>query len=200
MKVFAFDLGRVIFHFDYTIALKRIKEKGASVEKILHQLYENDFGLDFEKGLVSNRQFYLNFKNEFNVELDYEEFKDIWSDIFSPNHDVIDLIKRLKKNYPIYLISNINDLHFEFLHERYPQVFSLFNGLILSFKVKSVKPEKRIFEELKRTAGEEFENIIYIDDRQDLIDAAKPLDLQCIQFINLEQLTKQLNSLGINTS
>jgi putative hydrolase of the HAD superfamily len=197
MKVLAFDLGKVIFDFDYTVALERITQKGASIQEILCELYENNFGLDFEKGLISGKQFYHNFKNRFNVDIDYAEFKYIWSDIFSPNNEVITLIKQLKNIWPIYLISNINEFHFEFLHRNYPQIFALFNQLILSFKVKSVKPEKAIYEELKRISGKNFEHIVYIDDREDLIAEAKLLHMHCIQFKGVEELIQQLNRLGI---
>lgn len=200
MKVLAFDLGKVIFDFDYSSALERIKNKGASVEEILRELYENDFGLDFEKGLVSPEEFYLDFKSKFNAVLDYAEFKDIWSDIFIPNHDVINLVKELRKIHPTYLISNINALHFEFLNARYPEVFALFTRLILSYKVKSVKPEKQIYEELRKTAGTDYQNIIYIDDRDDLITKAKLLDLQCIRFENIKQLIEELSYLGVHKS
>ena len=151
MKVFAFDLGRVIFGFDYTLALERIKDKGASTEKILAALMEGNFGIDYEKGLLSSHEFYCDFTERFASKVTFDEFKNIWSDIFWPIPETIELIKHLKKNYPIYLISNINELHHQHLHSKYPQVFDLFNGLILSYKVKSVKPEAAIYESLRKS-------------------------------------------------
>jgi putative hydrolase of the HAD superfamily len=198
MKTFAFDLGRVIFDFDYNIALNKIRKKiSISPDKIIEELFYKDFATDFEKGLVSSHNFYLKFKNTFCDTLDFENFSEIWSNIFSPNKDVIQLIEQLKGQYPLYMISNINELHFEFLYEKYKEVFSHFNSLILSYKVKSVKPEKKIYEELKNTANTSYENIIYIDDRQDLIEEARKLNLNCIQFIDFKQLKSRLAGLNI---
>jgi len=197
-KVLAFDLGRVLFDFDYNIALEKIKDKiGMSIEEIIRELFNNDFGLSFEKGEVSPEEFYSSFKKTFKATLSYEYFVDIWCKIFSPKKDVIGLVRYLKGRYPLYLISNINELHFEYLFKEYWEVFSLFNELILSFKVKSVKPEKAIYQVLKDTAGVRFQDIIYIDDREDLITKAKDYGLQCLQFTDFNKLLGDLKNLGV---
>ena len=97
------------------------------------------------------------------------------------------------------MISNINELHFEYLYKEHPQVFSLFDELILSFKVKSIKPEIKIYQALRTAAGVEFENIVYIDDRADLIEAAKEFKLNCIQFVSHDKLIDDLRALDIDT-
>ena len=200
-KVIAFDLGRVLFDFDYNIALNKIKDKiNVPIERVIGELFENDFGLSFEKGLVTADKFYSHFKDTFGAALTYEYFVDIWCKIFSPKDEMIDLVRRLKADYPVYLISNINELHFDYLYQKYPQVFSLFKGLILSFKVKSVKPESLIYQTLRDTAEVEYEDIIYIDDRKDLITKAKNFNLQCLQFTGFDQLLKDLKNLGISVT
>ena len=198
MKCFAFDLGKVLFDFDYNIALKKIESKiSVSSDEIIHQLFFNDFGKDFEKGLVGAREFYEKFKNAFKLTSTYEEFIDSWCDIFSLNKDVASLIERLSYVYPVYLISNINELHFEYLYKNYPDIFSFFSGLILSYKVKSIKPEKEIYQLLKDKSGHDYKDIIYVDDRLDLIREAKQLNLSCINFTNFGELLSALDSHNI---
>jgi len=200
-KVIAFDLGKVLFDFDFNILLEKIKDKvGVPAEEVIRELFENDFGLGFEKGQVSPEEFYSSFNRAFKATLSYEDFTAAWSKIFSPKNEVIELVRHLKGKYPLYLISNINVLHFEYLFKQYREVFSLFNQLILSFKVKSVKPEQAIYQALKDTAGVGFEDIIYIDDRKDLITKAKDYSLQCLQFTSFNQLLADLKNLGVSVS
>jgi len=97
--------------------------------------------------------------------------------------------------YPLYLISNINELHFEYLEQRYPEIFSLFDEFILSYRVKSVKPEEKIYAELKKHSP--HKEIIYIDDRPDLISEATNLDLQSIQYSHFTALVNTLENLGV---
>ncbi|MCQ9205308.1 MAG: hypothetical protein NG737_03255 [Omnitrophica bacterium] len=200
MKVLAFDLGNVLFDFDYNLGLDKIKNRvGVSPDVIIEALFFKNFSLDFEKGLVSEKEFFLKFKKAFSGSLSFSEFIEAWSSIFSPNSETIALVKTLRLKYPVYLISNICKLHYDYLYKNHREVFDLFKGLILSFKVKSVKPEKKIYQILKETAGTQFNNIIYIDDRQDLIQKAKTFGLCCIKFINNSQLVEELQKLGINS-
>jgi len=193
MKCFAFDLGKVLFNFDYGIALKKIESKiGVPQEEIIHHLFYKNFADDFEKGLINAPQFYGKFKNTFKCSASFNEFADIWCNIFSPNHNVIGLAERLSYIYPVYLISNINELHFEHLHKNHPDVFSFFNGLVLSYKEKTIKPEKEIYQLLKNASGYRYEDIIYIDDRIDLIHKAKDLNLKCINFTGFNELLDEL--------
>ncbi|MBU2265577.1 MAG: HAD hydrolase-like protein, partial [Candidatus Omnitrophica bacterium] len=173
-KVLAFDLGNVLFGFDYTIALNKIKGRmKVTIPEVIYSLYDKNFTIPFEKGLVTGEEFYRLFMKEFGIDFAYSEFVDAWCKIFFPILEVIDLVKNLKGKYPLYLISNINQLHFEYLNQEYPEVFSLFNGLVLSYAIKSVKPEKEIYQKLADRAKVTFPELIYIDDRQDLITQAQ---------------------------
>ncbi len=191
-RAFAFDLGRVLFDFDYPLALEKIKDKlGVSPNCVIDALFFDDFALDFEKGMISGYDFYLKFKESFKAKISYSEFIDSWCKIFSPNKEVIELVKRLRLLYPVYLISNINELHFNYLYQQWKEIFLLFDKLFLSFKIKAVKPEKRIYEELFKE-GFLPEEVIYIDDRQDLIEEGRKLGLRCFQFRDLNSLIKDL--------
>ncbi len=187
-----------MFDFDYNIALNKIIGRiDVSPEKVIEELFYKDFAADFERGRVTPLDFYEKFIKEFKVELGYEEFIGIWCDIFSPKEEMIDLVRRLKDIYPLYLISNINKSHYEFLYNKFSDVFSLFDALILSFEVGAIKPEVKIYEELRKTAGVGYEDIIYIDDREDLTAKAKELTLNCVRFDTLERLVKVLENYKI---
>ncbi|MCM8786591.1 MAG: hydrogenase maturation protease [Candidatus Omnitrophica bacterium] len=194
MKYLAFDLGGVLFDFDYNIALKKIKKDlSVSVDTVIDAFFKKDFTLDYEMGIVTDYEFYTKFKTNFAPTLTYQEFIDVWCDIFIPKEKIIDLVERLHYIHKIILISNINRLHFEFLYKKYPKVFSFFSDLILSYKLKSIKPQRRIYEELQKRFNVSFADIIYIDDRVDLMPYAKQLGLNCIQFQNYEQLLSLLD-------
>jgi len=201
MKVLAFDLGNVIFGFDYRVSLDKIKDKmEATVDQVIHSFYFEGFTIPFEKGLVSSDQFYSEFKKTFSVDISYDEFINSWCKIFFPKQEVINLISDLQKKYSVNLISNINELHFKYLHKKYPDIFSLFDNLILSFQVKSVKPETKIYDLLQKVSSVDFNDIIYIDDRADLISQAKLMGFQCIQFKDFNSLVNCLRDLGVEVA
>jgi FMN phosphatase YigB (HAD superfamily) len=197
-KVFAFDLGRVIFDFDYTIALdKCIGRMSLTPEQVLHGLFYEEFGADYERGFLSNFEFYEKMRSWSGLEMGYDEYALAWSDIFSLNRGTEALIHLLKnEGYPVHMISNICDLHYTFLFDRYPDVFGLFDSLILSYQVGAIKPERKIFDELVGRAGVGPESIIYIDDRDDLIQAARPMGFTAIRFDSIDQCRADLRREG----
>lgn len=198
-KAIAFDLGNVIFDFDYLLALKKMAGKAeAEPQDFLDEFFCRDFGIDFEKGLINPGDFFRKFKKRFKFSGGFGEFSEAWNSVFRLNKNTLKIIDSLKDNYPLYLISNINEMHFNYLYKNYPEIFSLFKKLILSFKVKSVKPERRIYEYLRDCSGEDFENIIYIDDRLELIEKAKKIKLCCIRFKNSQDLIRRLKVLGLS--
>ncbi len=73
----------------------------------------------------------------------------------------------------------------------------MFDGLLLSFQVKSVKPETEIYKLLCKMSGCDFNEIIYIDDREDLIAKARLLGLNCIRFDGLDGLVLELRKYNV---
>jgi len=198
IRCLAFDLGRVIFDFDYQQSLEKMSGNLALARnQALAASFYEQYGLAFEKGSISSREFYSLFKKVFQIKVSYAEFVPLWCDIFSPNRKVIGLVEKLSRIYPVYLISNINKLHYEFLYKNYEQVFSFFQGLVLSYKVRAVKPEKKIYDHLVFLSGISPRHTVYVDDRPDLIEAARKLDFVSLQFAGFDRLLSDLGSLGI---
>ncbi len=197
-KVFAFDLGRVLFDFDIRIALEKLGSKDKlSQEKVLEAIYYEHFGVEYEKGLITNREFYRKFSDRFALSVTYQAFEQAWCGMFSPKEDMIRFAYEVSRMYPAYMISNISDLHFHYLFEKYRYVFDYFRGLVLSFRERSVKPEEKIYQTLQNLCDVPREDIVYIDDRQDLIAAAGALGFCAIRFESLKRLKNDLRDKDI---
>ncbi|MBD3245547.1 MAG: hypothetical protein GF333_00865 [Candidatus Omnitrophica bacterium] len=197
-KIIAFDLGRVLFDFDYSLALNRLQTRvKVTAAELIEEILSSDFSLGFEKGLVSASEFYRDFQKRFGSNIGYEEFLDIWSDIFTPKEEMIGLAERLGRVYPLYLISNICEPHFQFLFARYPHVFGLFRTHILSYRVKSVKPEQEIYSRLKDAGKARYADIVYIDDREELVSAARGYGIDAVVFRGSEPLERELAMRGV---
>ena len=197
IKAIAFDLGGVLFDFDYNTALNKIKDSmDISTQEVIHALFHENFTDDFERGLVSSHDFYLRFKQKTGLSLEYKDFVPIWCDIFVPKEESIALVRSMRRHYKLLLISNVNELHYRFLKDRFGQVFSLFDEEILSFKVKQIKPFKEIYDLLLKRARADLDELIYIDDRPDLVSEARRQGFKCVQFKDIQQCTRELKDLG----
>lgn len=194
-SVIVFDLGNVLINFDYSIAGKKFDEIEPNLGKQFLENHKNNYHIHraFEKGLISEEEFINIVLSGVNHKVDSETFVKIYSDIFTPNKDVISLLPILKKKFKLILLSNTDPLHKKYGWMNY-QFLSHFDHLVLSFEVGSVKPEEKIFkavEELSKVPPQEH---LYIDDIAEYVEAAKKLGWDAIQFLNYSQLLEELRS------
>jgi len=124
----------------------------------------------------------------------------VWNGIFTPNADMIALVRRLrrhKKGYRLVLISNTNAMHYDHLRKRYA-VLGLFDRHVLSFREKRRKPDEKIYRTAIRACRARPEEIFYIDDRADLTGAAAEIGLRTHTFKNdVPALLAEMKELGI---
>jgi putative hydrolase of the HAD superfamily len=188
-----FDLGQVLVRFDYKYFVEKVNRYKAGIGKQFLELYKKNYDVhrDFEKGMISEKDFIAQMLEYLEHIIDEETFCKYWSDIFSFNDDVIALLPELKKNYKLYLISNTNSIHKKFGYQDY-EFLKLFDKQILSHQVKFIKPEEEIYREVEKVSGFPSEEHIFIDDIIEYVDAAKNLGWDGIQFAGYDDLVKNL--------
>jgi len=203
-KLFVFDLGNVILPFEHRqIATKlhaRSTDKtGCSPRQIFDVMFDLEHGLvnPYEEGTMSSRQFFLELKDRFKLDMDLEEFCEVWNPIFTEDQEVSAAIRYLKaRGYPLFLLSNTNELHFSYIMEKFP-VVHIFDEWILSFEVGAKKPSRRIydavFERMDIRPGEVF----YIDDIPRYVEAAGFLGIRGMVFEDAGQLWRTLRRVEV---
>lgn len=194
-SVIVFDLGNVLINFDYSIAGKKFDEIEPNLGKQFLENHKNNYHIHraFEKGLISEEEFINIVLSGVNHKVDSETFVKIYSDIFTPNKDVISLLPILKKKFKLILLSNTDPLHKKYGWMNY-QFLSHFDHLVLSFEVGSVKPEEKIFKAVEELSKVPPQKHLYIDDIAEYVEAAKKLGWDAIQFLNYSQLLEELRS------
>ncbi|MEI6863695.1 MAG: HAD family hydrolase, partial [Candidatus Omnitrophota bacterium] len=169
-----------------------------SYDTIYQTFFDSPHTRAFEKGEILSGEFYIGIKELLGLKLDYDEFVPIWNNIFWEDEVSCDIARRLKNNgYTLFLLSNVNKLHFEFIERKF-NIINIFDEMILSYVVGSMKPEKAIFNEVIRRAGGSGNKILYIDDRDDLIKQASAMGINSIRFEGGEKLELELKDRGIN--
>ena len=135
-KLILCDLGNVLVKFDHRIAVKKIlKFTDKSFDEVYQLFFDSPLTKDFEEGRISSRLFFKRISGKLHLKgLTFKEFVSIWSDIFFDNKGMVALLRRLKKNYRLHLVSNINELHYDFILQKFPEHLSLFDDVILSYQ------------------------------------------------------------------
>ena len=196
-----FDLGRVIIDFDHLRIARRLLEKEVRKSDILPEelfswLFDGDQGRCslFDRGHVSAREFFVQVRNTYDLKLDFYEFSTIWNENFREILEVSRLIEELSSRYPLYLISNTNPLHFEYIVEHFP-VLKHFQSFILSYREGLCKPDPKIYHAAITRAGTQAHRSLYIDDIEAFVRAAGKMGFHTIHFTSPENLKNRLATL-----
>lgn len=196
-ETIVFDLGNTLIRFDHNISARKIANLfHLDSKKIYDAFFDSPITRAFEKGLISPRVFHKKAEELLGVKLPYKDFAAIWNDIFWEDEEACELARQLKKRYRLFLLSNVNRLHFEYIDKKF-DIIKIFDEVILSFMVGAMKPDKTIFEDVIRRSGGDRTRILYIDDREDLIKEARLLGIDSIRFEGAGSLKKLLKEKGV---
>ena len=130
------------------------------------------------------------------LEVNHEEFRQYLLNSFKFQAGVLIIIKTLKENYKLALLSNqIEDWLEEVIREH--KLDQVFDVIVTSYASKIAKPDIRIFKETAEKLEVKPEECIYIDDLEKNIHPAQELGMKIILFKNSKQLISDLKKFGV---
>lgn len=189
IELYVFDLGNVILPFDHRqIAHKLFAHSSKLKDCTPNEIFQHIFDLEegfinpFEEGAFSSLEFYDKIKGRYGLDLDFDAFGEIWNNIFWESPEVNEVIVCLKTlGYPVFLLSNTNELHFSYILKRFP-IIHVLDEWILSFEVGAKKPKRRIYEAIFEKTDVPPGRILYIDDVANNVKAAEALGMKGMVF------------------
>ncbi len=202
-KDLLFDFGAVLIPIDEELSYQAFAELGAQ-EDLAKQ---SDTFDRFERGELSKKAFLSALKPYFfRKKIFSKDLADAWNALcYAPIPDEhIRLLKRLKKNYGLHLLSNSNELHIEKIKAlcgpfKFKQFINLFDSVNFSHELGHRKPEAEFYEKVLKTAKLKAEDCYFIDDRKENIKAAKKFGIASWHFKveedSILDLEKKLKSL-----
>ncbi len=190
--IHVFDLGNVLLFVNSYIFFDRLRARCrpcADLEQRFNEHYERsrlDRGGNFTA-------LYQEVVRDLGLDMDLAEFTYIWNDIFAPNPPMLEVVKRIPQ--PRYLLSNTNAPHVEWIRERYPDIFPLFDHCVFSHEAECRKPDPAIYHRLESLTGRLPEEHIFVDDIPDFVSGARAIGWHAIQFVGVEDYLQRLAAL-----
>ena len=198
IKALIFDFGNVVCEFDNNIFLRKISEfTDKSISELNELIYlSSDLPRTYETGSISSGQFFNEISKRCNLLMSKSEFIKAYSNIFTPIKTSFELIRKLKARYKLALLSNTSEWDFEY-GIRPVEVFHLFDAVSLSFEVKALKPDKKIFYDSLTKLNIEPEECIYVDDIKEYVWVAQGIGIHPIHYTSHADLCDSLRKLNV---
>ncbi|OGM01530.1 hypothetical protein A3K72_04210 [Candidatus Woesearchaeota archaeon RBG_13_36_6] len=194
IKVILFDIGGCYFQGSIIDFVNK-SYKVLGINKIFHTEKEVVFDKALNKGEITLEEC---FRRYFDTHISDEQMKKIigfWTTTWSPRDEMVELAKRLKKNYKLGVFSNSDAVNSKNYTKR--GWYDIFNILILSHEIGIIKPDKRIYQIAIQKSKAKPEQILFIDDEEDCLKTATELGMKTILFRSVSQFKKELKQMGI---
>lgn len=185
VKNIIFDLGNVLIRFEPIGYLRKKISNEMKVQEIFKEVFLSEEWGMLDKGVITEEEAINKIcsRSNGNGEL-IRLAMDNWYEMLTPIEHIVDTLKKLKgKGYKIYYLSNFHELAFEDVTKKY-EFFKCFDGGVVSFKEKLLKPEKDIFNKLIERYKIDPKESVFIDDTDENVEQAKKLGFQTIHFKN----------------
>ena len=193
-----FDLGNVLVKVDHLRFCRQMAAlAGLSPQEVYAQVFESSLEPGYDTGRITSREFYERVTAHFGVTLAYARFCELWCDIFDPMEAMAAVVAHLAPRFPLFLLSNTNSLHFDYIRERFDAILQPFQAFILSYEVGSRKPEAAIYQALIQQVSRPPEEILFLDDKAIFVDAAREQGLAAWQFRSPQELRQDLERHGL---
>jgi putative hydrolase of the HAD superfamily len=166
-----FDLGGVLINLDWERCTDNFRKLGISkMENLISTTLQRGFILDYERGEISTDEFRAEVRKFTDREVTNDEIDFAWTSLLVEIPDEkLQLLLDLKKKYRIFMLSNTNELSFQFSRDNMfnyngLSIHDFFDKCYLSYEMKANKPEPDIFEKLLQDAGLKAEECLFLDD------------------------------------
>lgn len=182
IKNLLFDLGGVIMDIKRENCVRAFETLGMSgAGELLGEYSQKGAFLLLEEGTITPEQFREEIRKNISGDVTDEDIDKAFCKFLLgiPPHR-LKALEDLRKHYKIYMLSNTNPIMVNSDIKHYFRVCGkeledYFDGLVLSYEAKSIKPDLRIFEYAKSHLGIVPEETLFLDDSQKNLDAAAQL-------------------------
>lgn len=182
IQLLIFDLGNVIYDIDYQRTFDKLytklpNERHAMVKDFM----VSPIHMDLETGKLDEAGFRDGVREYFSSDWDDAWIDEVWNSLLVDiPRERIDLLLKLKQQYPLYLLSNTNSIHFKVVE----QVFltklpenswpHLFDQVFLSHEMGLRKPGEAIYQSVLQQLDAKPEQCLFFDDlKENLLGAEK---------------------------
>lgn len=197
IKAVIFDLGNVLLNYDACKAAERFsKTCKVPLIKVWIHFFTSPAEKAYTRGEISSYEFYRHAKQSLKFPVDYKTFRRYWNDIFWENDGMDEVLRRLKKHYPLYLISNTNQMHFDHVKKKF-RILRHFKKTFPSHEMRARKPDSEIYLKVLGKIRLKPGETVFVDDVPKFVDGARKVGMHAVRFRNREQLIGDLRRLDI---
>ena len=194
-----FDLGNVLIGWDPRQLFEKVFDHD---QEQINYFFDNVCTTEWNEQQDAGRPIAEAIQERVALFPDYEPsiraYYDRWIEtITGPIEGTVEILDELKgEGYYLCALSNWSAETIPLVIDKY-SFFGQFEEMVISGRVKTKKPDLKIYKILLERIGRPADQCLFIDDSQKNIDAADQLGFDTIHFESPTQLRSELNKRGL---
>lgn len=191
------DIGMVLVGLNYAPLAEKMRSlAGIEPAQLQTVLTAENLVQGYETGKVTEAEFYEEVCRRIGTRIPRADFLDAWYAIFEQPLIPDEWLATLAQRVPLWVLSNTNKLHFEFMTRRYT-FLSHFEGFVLSHEVGFLKPDERIYRIALEKVQSRASEVLFVDDQDANVTAARAVGIDAFRFLNPGQFAAEMKARGL---
>jgi|SRR3989338_7444925 len=192
-----FDAGGVLMNVNKFEVPETARKLGVNEKRFMKIADKYTDACD--SGKMSDAEFLGKFSDEFGIER--KTFRKKWLKIYEGWAERIPAVYKItfalkRAGYKVGVVSNTKKMFTPFNNRK--KIYNDFSPVVLSYRVRLLKPDKKIFALACRRARVRQSEAVFIDDRIVNIKGGRTFGMKAILYKNPAQLKKDLRGLKLN--
>ncbi|RJF86067.1 HAD family hydrolase [Sphingomonas cavernae] len=199
VEAVVFDVGNVLYRWEPRSLYERLIPDGQALDAFMDEVVTMEWHLQHDAG----RPF-----AETSAELiaEHPQHRDLilaWGDRFGES--ILGMVEGMQsvvealdaRRVPLFAITNFSGEFWKPFRVAEAHIFDRFRDIVVSGDEKLVKPDPAIYDLAIARFGIAPESAIFVDDREDNVEAARNAGMTGHHFANAETLKAELTRLGL---
>lgn len=188
-----FDLGGVVFNWRPNAIIRRVFSDSKTQDLVKAEIFEHADWVELDRGTIPLDRAII--RGASRTGLPHESIEKLLNEVppsLTPIQETIDLIRSIKdSNNKFFVLSNMHTASISYLEMKH-DIWDLFDGIVISSRIKKVKPEIAIYEHLLSAFNLIAAETVFIDDMSENVAAASSIGIHTIQFVDALQCRQGL--------
>jgi putative hydrolase of the HAD superfamily len=191
-----FDMDDVLCRYHFDKRLARLSEMtGVPAETINDVIWEQGFDEEGDAGRYTAEEYHRLFCERIGAELSREQWLEARAISIEPNHEVLDMARRVKRNATLALLTNNGPLLKESIDRVFPEVAQIFGERAhFSCEFDTCKPDPLVFRRITGRLEVDPGETLFIDDTASYIEGATTAGLMTHHFQSASRLRVELQA------
>ena len=180
-----FDVGNVLLSYQpETLLQELLPDHEAEYPLLMRHVFHSPYWHMMDRGIVSPEEaFVLMGSSRPALRPLIQRIYEGWNDLLAPIDEGIEALKTCKAHGKrCFVLSNYADAPFEHSYQKHPDIFSHFDGIVVSARERLIKPDHAIYRCLLERYRLDPERTLFIDDSSANIEAAMACGMQAVHY------------------